>query len=54
LDDELIDLQLSQAVQALDISSWDEVLFILKGFLWIDILHTEQAKKVLDKICPWH
>ena len=54
LDDELIDLQLAETVQALDISSWDEALFILKGFLWIDALHTEQAKMLLDKIYPWH
>ena len=53
LDDELIDLQLAQAVQALDLSSWDEILVILKGFLWINILHKEQAKKLLDKIGPW-
>lgn len=50
LDDELIDLQLAQAVQALDLSSWDEILVILKGFLWVEILHKEQAKRLLDKI----
>jgi hypothetical protein len=50
LDNELVDLQLAQAVQALDLSSWAEVLIILKGFLWVDILHNEQTKMVMDKI----
>ena len=47
LDDELIDLQLSQTVQALGLSSWDEILVVLKGFLWVDMLHEEQVKKIL-------
>jgi hypothetical protein len=54
LDDELIDLQLAHAVQSLDLSSWDEVLVTLKGFLWVDILHNEQTKRLIDKIVSWH
>ena len=54
LDDELIDFQIFQAVQALDLNSWDEVLVTLKGFLWIDILHNEQTKRLIDKIGYWH
>jgi hypothetical protein len=50
MDDEMINLQLAQAVQALDLSSWDEVLIILKCFLWVDILHSKQTKRLIDKI----
>lgn len=44
LDDKIVDFQLSQILLALDLSSWDEILKILKGFLWIDVLHKEKAK----------
>ncbi|RDW62815.1 hypothetical protein BP5796_11117 [Coleophoma crateriformis] len=52
LDDELKGTQLSQILQVLNLSSWDEVLAILKGFLWIDVLHKEQAKALFDKSWP--
>jgi hypothetical protein len=49
-DDELITHQLAQSVQALNLSSWDEILVIMKGFLWIDVIHTDLAKKLFDKM----
>jgi hypothetical protein len=48
LDSAPTDLQLSQVIQSLSLSSWDEILLILKDFLWIDILHREQAMKLLS------
>jgi hypothetical protein len=48
LDNTLINLQLVHTLQVLNLSSWDEILVILKGFLWVDILHGEQAKKLLS------
>jgi hypothetical protein len=48
LDDTLINLQLGETIQASNLSSWDEILVMLKSFLWVDILHGEQAKKLLS------
>lgn len=50
LDDKLVDFQLSQILQALDLSSWDKILGILKSLLWIDVLHKEQAKELFYDI----
>lgn len=50
LDDELIDLNLAQTVQALGLNSWDEILTIMKGFLWIEKLHEPQAKRIFHDI----
>jgi hypothetical protein len=50
LDDKLADFQLGQILQALDLSSWDKILGILKDLLWIDVLHTEQAKGLFHDI----
>lgn len=54
LDDELIKAQLTQTMQALNLSSGDDILVILKGFLWIDVLHEEQAKRILNGIICSH
>jgi len=32
----------------LNLNSWDEVLEILKGFLWVDVLHGERGKKLFN------
>jgi hypothetical protein len=51
-DNELIDFQLGKTIQFLNLSSWDEILVILKGFLWVEVLHIEQTKRIFDEILP--
>jgi len=53
LDNTVIDLPLCQTIQALQLSSWDEMLFILKGFLWVDMLHGQETKKLLSNTAIW-
>lgn len=48
LDNALIEDQLFQTVQALNLTSWDEILPILKGFLWVDVLHEEKARCIFE------
>jgi hypothetical protein len=48
MDNEPINLQLTHIMQALNLNSWDEVLEILKGFLWVDVLHGERGKKLFN------
>lgn len=48
MDITLMNLQLALTIRALNLNSWDEILVLLKGFLWVDTLHSEQAKKLLS------
>ncbi|KUJ24014.1 uncharacterized protein LY89DRAFT_776211 [Mollisia scopiformis] len=48
LDVPHMELQLAQTIRALILNSWDEILELLKGFLWIDTLHREPTMKLLS------
>jgi hypothetical protein len=49
-DNEFTAHQLAQTVQALNLSSWDELLVVLKRHLWIDVLHKNLVTNVFDNI----
>ncbi|KAH7386295.1 hypothetical protein BKA64DRAFT_758856 [Cadophora sp. MPI-SDFR-AT-0126] len=49
-DVEDLDSHLASAVRDLDLKSWKDVLVVLKTFIWIDVLHSEQAKTLLTEV----